>query len=94
MFLFLTLTTSLVNAHGLSHLFDGDSSSIEHCTTCDEFVLSHHDKISFTAPVFDEFKFHTFEIKTEITPSQFSGLPDLVHKPGKYFNKPPPFKLV
>lgn len=91
----MTLTTTVVNAHALSHLFDGESPSIEQCQTCDEYVVSNHDKVSFTSPVIEDFTFSSFEFKTQSNPTLPLEFHILVNKPEKYFNKPPPsFKLV
>ena len=91
----MTLTTTVVNAHALSHLFDGESPSIEHCQTCDEYVVSNQDKVSFTSPVIEDFTFSSFEFKTQSNSTLSLEFPILVNKPEKYFNKPPPpFKLV
>lgn len=92
--LFMIFTTSVVNAHALSHLFDGNNSTIEHCKTCDEYVLTHQNDVDFIAPTLQEFTFHSFETKVLISVSNYSARRSLFRKSGKYYNKPPPFKLV
>lgn len=92
--LFMVFTTTVVNAHALSHLFEEDNSAIEHCKTCDEYVLTSHEDFSFIAPSFPELTFYTFEAKVETSVSFHLECLFIIRKSGKYYNKPPPFKLV
>jgi hypothetical protein len=89
----MTLTTSVVNAHALSHLFDDDLSSIEVCDSCDECLISSNDV--YIASMF------SYEDMTSALPPyldlfipSYTQVPVLILKSGQYFNKPPPFKLV
>ncbi len=90
----MVLTTTVVNTHALSHLFDVDNSTIEQCKTCDEYILTSHQDFNFISPAFQEISFHTIETKVEILASFHLECPSLIRKSGKYYNKPPPFKLV
>lgn len=90
----MVLTTTVVNVHALSHLFDGDNSGIEHCKTCDEYVLTSQNDINFITPVLHDFKFSTFETKVLTSVLNYTEILFLIRKSGKYYNKPPPFKLV
>lgn len=90
----MVLTTTVVNAHALSHLFDGDNSAIEQCKTCDEYVLTNQNDVNFITPTHDEITFHTFETKAKTLVAFHLECPFIFRKSGKYYNKPPPFKLV
>lgn len=92
--LFMVLTTTVVNAHALSHLFDGDNSAIEQCKTCDEYVLTSYEDINFIAPSLPELTFSTFETKVSTLVSFHIESLSIIRKSGKYYNKPPPFKLA
>ena len=88
--LLLLLSTTAVNAHALSHLFDGDTSNIEHCQTCDEFTTSTSEELSYTTPEFITYHhiINVDEIKVKsITDISISVVCISV---GQYFNKPPP----
>lgn len=92
--LFTVFTTSVVNAHALSHLFESDTSSVEQCNTCDEYVLNTQKDVTFITPHLQEFSFLIVEIKLESSVSFDLTSPIVSPRSGKYFNKPPPFKLV
>lgn len=92
--LFMLLTTTVVNAHALSHLFDDDVSNIEHCKICDEYVLTSHDDISFTVDHLEEFNIQVNEIRIESSVQIIKDFPVITFPTGKYYNKPPPFELV
>lgn len=94
LFLFITLTTTIVNAHALSHLFDGDSNAIEHCKTCDEYVMTSQDDINFTIHHLEEFTFQVIEIRIESSFKATKDIPVVTYPTGKYYNKPPPLELA
>lgn len=91
----MVFTTTVVNAHALSHLFDNeDFSAVELCKTCDEYVLTNQEDIHFITPTLPELTFQGFDSQIESTVSVYKVYPKRVHKSGKYYNKPPPFKLA
>lgn len=90
----MVLTTTVVNAHALSHLFDDDVSNIEHCKVCDEYVLSSQDDISFTINNVQEFVTQFIDIRIHSLIEVTKVFPVITYPTGKYYNKPPPFKLV
>lgn len=92
--LFMVMTTTVVNAHALSHLFDEDSSAIEHCKTCDEYTLTSQDDIYFTPSDLEQFQFQAIEIEIESYILATKEIPIITFPSGKYYNKPPPLKLV
>ena len=92
--LFMIFTTTVVNAHALSHLFEGNNSSIEHCQTCDEYVSSSQEDYNFSLPVIQEPEFEYLKVDIEVSISTYLECPVIIKKSGKYYNKPPPFKLV
>lgn len=92
--LFMIFTTSVVNTHALSHLFENDFSSIEHCSTCDEYVLSTKDDLQFYSPQIQTQEFTLNEIIVEPSVSIYNQVAVKIHPLGKYYNKPPPHKLV
>jgi len=92
--LFMVLTTTVVNAHALSHLFDDDVSNIEHCKICDEYVLTSQDNISFAVNNVEEFVTPFIEIRIESSVESTRDILVITYPSGKYYNKPPPFELV
>ncbi len=90
----MIFTTTVVNAHALSHLFENDFSSIEHCDTCDEYVLSTQDDVYFVSPNLKVSNTQIVELLENTSISFFKGIPVISYHTGKYYNKPPPFKLV
>ncbi|WP_019038680.1 hypothetical protein [Psychroflexus tropicus] len=91
--LFMIITTTVVNAHALSHLFDDDLNSIEVCDTCDEFTISNHDVFVVGESTFIE-QSQLTSVFREHTTFNLISAPVLNLNSGQYFNKPPPFKLV
>lgn len=91
----MVFTTTVVNAHALSHLFDGESSAIEHCKTCDEYISGNNNEdFSFTTPAHPELAFPKVEVTVKTLISVYFDNPPLIQKSGQFFNKPPPFRLV
>lgn len=90
----MVLTTSVVNTHALSHLFDDDISSVEQCETCDEFIVTHSNDVQFISPIFDVDIQNSFEYLT-IAPGIIDiSLTIILMPSGEYYNKPPPSLLV
>jgi hypothetical protein len=90
----MVFATSVVNTHSLSHLFEDDLSSIEHCNTCDEFVLSVKDDLLFISPEIPTHDFIGHQNINEAPTLIYIHVAPKRHRPGKYYNKPPPFKLA
>ena len=93
-FLFLIFTTTVVDAHALSHLFDGDSVSVQDCNSCDEFTLATKESLYyFSTEVFELNDFYLLNVKIDFP---INYVPQTKFKLlfGQYYNKPPPFKLV
>ena|GEM_PF-892367 len=92
--LLMLLTTSVVNAHALSHLFDDDISSVEQCDTCDEFIVTHSNNVLFTPPILDVDIPNSFEYLTLKSDIIDISLTIILRPSGEYYNKPPPSLLV
>lgn len=86
----MVFTTTVVNTHALSHLFDNDFSSVEHCNTCDDYVLSTQDHIFIISPDLDVFKIKIVEISVKSAITFSKNIPSPTYHKGKYYNKPPP----
>jgi len=92
--LIMILTTSVVNTHALSHLFDDDVSSAEQCELCDEFIAAHSDDFQFSSPILYVDIQNSFDYLTS-TPSIIDiSLTVILMPSGEYYNKPPPSFLV
>ncbi len=87
----MLLTSTFVNTHALSHLFDQDEvSDIENCEFCDEYVVNHKQDFDFDfTPTYP--KFEITEISKTVTLQFISTSVLFNSKPkGKFYNKPPP----
>ena len=89
----MTLTTTVVNAHALSHLFEDEISAVELCDTCEEFTLTTNDVIIIPAQETLDL-FQKPIVDSRLSPFFFFESPALTLNYGQYFNKPPPFELV
>ena len=89
----MIFTTTVVNAHALSHLFDNDLNSIEVCDTCDECTISTSEVYILPATVTTVQTSHFITCQKHST-FNLTPAPELNSNFGQYFNKPPPFKLV
>lgn len=90
----MVISTSVVDAHALSHLFDDDISSEEQCETCDDFIVTHSNNVQFISPILNADIQNSFEYQT-ITPSIIDiSLTIILMPSGEYYNKPPPSLLV
>ena len=69
-------------------------SSAEKCNTCDEYILSGQDDDVFILSGASSYSLKALEIEIIVLLDSYSQEPKIVVKPGKYFNKPPPFKLA
>lgn len=88
----MLLTSTFVNAHALSHLFDQDDvSDIENCEFCDEYVVNHQKDLNFHFNS-TEFDISLVEIpKTEAIQLVSTSILLNAKPQGKFYNKPPPF---
>lgn len=88
--LFMVFTTTVVDAHALSHLFEDEIASVLDCDVCDEFTISFQEDFQFIAPhkhkilKIIDINIDNNSVKNYIPPAQTSQFP------GKYYNKPPP----
>lgn len=91
----MVFTTTVVNAHALSHLFDSSVTSIKDCKTCDDYVLNNHKDLNFdTPPLYEQITHTPLHHSSESLISSYIAFPRALRKTGKYYNKPPPFKLA
>jgi len=88
--LFMVFTTTVVDAHALSHLFDGNLVSIQDCDVCEEFTLTAEEDYQFNSPTSFEIYFTTLMILDGESLVTYSSLTPSAQFPGKYYNKPPP----
>lgn len=89
-FLFMVFTTTVVDAHALSHLVDGNLVSIQDCDVCEEFTLTIEENFHFNSPTNIEIDFTTLIILDKNSVVSYTSLTPHSQFPGKYYNKPPP----